>query len=105
MKWTRLPIEGPPPASRLDFAMCHIRLCVPVTGDMSPDKDAGLLAASIAAKDVLDSQLRLGSAGSSSSVGRVSAGSSVSATGGRHQIEEGNVHSRRYMYPLYCKHS
>ena len=97
MKWTRLPIEGPPPASRLDFAMCHIRLCVPVTGDMSPETDAGLLAASSAAKEVLDSQLRLGSAGSSGSVGRVSAGSSagsqrsVSATGGRQHTGEGNI--------------
>ncbi len=77
--------------------MCHIRLCVPVTGDMSPETDAGLLAASSAAKEVLDSQLRLGSAGSSGSVGRVSAGSSagsqrsVSATGGRQHTGEGNI--------------
>ena len=53
-KWTRMTSEGPPPASRLDMAMCIVRLRTPVT----PPQVQDTVAASIQAKDVLDSQLR-----------------------------------------------
>ena len=85
LKWTPLPLDGPSPACRLDFAMCTVKLRVPAE---TQETNEEMTATRINARDVLDSQLRLGSAGSGRSLGSVgslgSAGSqrsSASSTG------------------------
>ena len=77
-KWSRLELEGPAPACRLDFAMCSINFHVP---SMSPDRTGDMNTARSQAKEVLEQEMRMGSAGSVRSVGSGgSAGSQRSMT-------------------------
>ena len=59
-------MEGPAPACRLDFAMCSIRVHVPSTG---PDCTGNMNTVRNQAKEVLEQEMRMGSAGSVRSVG------------------------------------
>ncbi len=59
-KWQKVEIEGPPPACRLDFGACAVRLSVPA---QPSDNTPALVASRLQAKEVIDSQ-RLGSADS-----------------------------------------
>ncbi|ELU01582.1 hypothetical protein CAPTEDRAFT_122343 [Capitella teleta] len=70
MKWSRVSFEGPPPASRLDFACCVVRLSVPRS---PPATNEEINNSSEQAIEILGQQFRMGSAGSAHSVG--SAGS------------------------------
>ena len=76
MKWYSVDIQGPPPACRLDFGMCSIKM------NFIPDIDANeqenlvdetsaeeVAASGRLAKEVLEQQLRMGSAGSGKSLG------------------------------------
>ena len=65
-KWSRVDLEGPAPSCRLDFAMCSIRVHVPSTG---PDCTGNMNTARNQAKEVLEQEMRMGSAGSVRSVG------------------------------------
>ena len=65
-KWSRLELEGPAPSCRLDFAMCTISLRAPSLG---PDSTGDMNTARSQAKEVLEQEMRMGSAGSVRSVG------------------------------------
>lgn len=63
MVWTQLQLCGPPPASRLDFAICMIELHVPRTKGGRNDED-DLSKASGHAREVLEHEMKPGSASS-----------------------------------------
>nr|KAG5712460.1 hypothetical protein BaRGS_011434 [Batillaria attramentaria] len=63
MAWTRIELQGPPPACRLDFALCVVELRVPRKG--APTQGTGeLTQASGHAREVLERELKPGSASS-----------------------------------------
>ena len=55
LKWSRVDIEGPAPACRLDFGMCVIKLKVPLYSNESVDDIVGN---SLQAREVIGTQLR-----------------------------------------------
>lgn len=65
--WSKLEFEGPAPPNRLDFAMCAIKLSVPVVCAQSP-VGADLSNTSSQAKQVLERELKPGSASSRDSL-------------------------------------
>ena len=86
MQWSRLCLGGPPPACRLDFGICVIQLRVP----LEAPSDAEISASRSQAKDILDSKLRLGSAGSGHSVGSAGSQHSLGSYG---SLNDGRGHS------------
>ena len=63
--WTKLEFEGPAPPNRLDFAMCSIKLSVPVMSESSAfDAESELTCASVSTKEILERELKPGSASS-----------------------------------------
>lgn len=78
MKWSRVTLEGPPPASRLDFACCIVRLAVPIIPPATPEE---LGQTSQQAIEILGQQFRMGSAGSGHSVGSAGSTRSVGSLG------------------------
>ena len=73
MKWSRVELEGPAPACRLDFAMCNVGLRV---GRATADSTDDMNTARSQAKDALEHQMRIGRGGSARTAG--SAGSAGS---------------------------
>lgn len=73
--WSKLEFEGPAPPNRLDFAMCTIRLSVPV---MSAESALGakseLEGASASTKETLERELKPGSASSRGSFSDTASG-------------------------------
>jgi len=63
-KWSNIKDDGPPPACRLDYGYCSIKL---VSRAVKDNQSSELKAAGQHAKDVIDQQLRKGSAGSENS--------------------------------------
>lgn len=63
-QWSKLVSDGPPPAPRLDFGCCIVRLQVPETDTQSNDE---VLQANQQAQQILDG-LRIGSASSARSL-------------------------------------
>ena len=55
MKWSKVELDGPPPACRLDFGVCSVRMKVPLR---PPDDIEDIAASSLQAKEVIGSQLR-----------------------------------------------
>ncbi|GFO48578.1 Rab9 effector protein with kelch motifs [Plakobranchus ocellatus] len=63
--WTKLEFDGPAPPNRLDFAMCAIQLSVPAMSAASmSDAQLELTGASSSTKEVLERELKPGSASS-----------------------------------------
>ncbi|KAH9496466.1 hypothetical protein Btru_010935 [Bulinus truncatus] len=68
-RWTKIEFESPAPPNRLDFAMCAIKLRVPVQSCQSEaDTPAELSKTSVQAKQILERELKPGSASSRDSV-------------------------------------
>ncbi|XP_069120568.1 rab9 effector protein with kelch motifs-like [Argopecten irradians] len=61
MVWTKMELQGPPPACRLDFGMCYLELerSFPDTAE-----DDDIVGATLEAQEVLDRELKPGSASS-----------------------------------------
>ncbi|CAL1529655.1 unnamed protein product [Lymnaea stagnalis] len=67
--WSKLEFEGPAPPNRLDFAMCAIKLSVPVACAQSPaGTEPDLSNTSMQVKQVLERELKPGSASSRDSL-------------------------------------
>lgn len=64
MTWTRLELQGPAPACRLDLALCVVDLKVPRHRVAGSDTSCGISATSAHAKEVLERELKPGSASS-----------------------------------------
>ncbi|GFR78973.1 rab9 effector protein with kelch motifs [Elysia marginata] len=63
--WSKLQFEGPAPPNRLDFAMCSIKLSVPVMSEASAlDAESELTGTSASTKETLERELKPGSASS-----------------------------------------
>ena len=63
MTWSRVELQGPPPACRLDLAVCVVELRVPRHGLL--DQGSGDLSSTSGhAKEVLERELKPGSASS-----------------------------------------
>ena len=76
MTWSRVELQGPPPACRLDLAVCVVELRVPRHGLL--DQGSGDLSSTSGhAKEVLERELKPGSASSRDSWTDVSGGWSV----------------------------
>ncbi|RUS84867.1 hypothetical protein EGW08_007408, partial [Elysia chlorotica] len=66
--WTKLEFEGPAPPNRLDFAMCTIRLRVPtLSASLAAEGESELTGACANTKEILERELKPGSASSRSS--------------------------------------
>ncbi|KAK0065875.1 rab9 effector protein with kelch motifs [Biomphalaria pfeifferi] len=67
--WTKLDYESPAPPNRLDFAMCLIKLKVPLHScQTESDTPAELSKTSVQAKQILERELKPGSASSRDSL-------------------------------------
>ena len=65
MTWSKIELEGPAPACRLDLAVCVVELRVPLHNIEGVDMDMeGILTTSGHAKGVLEQELKPGSASS-----------------------------------------
>lgn len=64
--WSKLAVEGPTPANRLDFGLCQVKMRVPLTNSATSCEDSGLELndTSAKAREVLDRELKPGSASS-----------------------------------------
>ena len=58
MKWTQIELQGPPPASRLDFAMCGISLHIPAASSAESEPSDRVAAVGEKAKEELNNQLQ-----------------------------------------------
>ena len=54
-KWSKTELGGPPPACRLDFGVCKVRMRVSIR---TPDDTEDIAASSLQAKEVIGSQVR-----------------------------------------------
>ena len=105
MKWTTVNLEGPPPACRLDFACCVIRLFVPLAPPTSSEE---MCQTSQQAMEILGQQLRMGSAGSAHSVGSAGSSRSVGSLGsagsqrGEIEVLSTGERARWTMWPCVC---
>ena len=70
--WSRLEFEVPAPANRLDFALCAVSLSVPLTQGGGGDGDIGDTSAKVS--EVMERELKPGSASSRESVSEGSSG-------------------------------
>lgn len=61
MLWTKVELQGPPPACRLDFGMCQVSLFRSLT-QVTDDQD--LVTQVQQTKEILDRELKPGSASS-----------------------------------------
>ena len=55
MKWAKVQLEGPPPASRLDFAACTVKLRVPLH---AAETVGDIVGTSLQAGEVIGTQVR-----------------------------------------------
>ncbi|KAK3088282.1 hypothetical protein FSP39_017081 [Pinctada imbricata] len=60
--WTKIELQGPPPPSRLDFGMCVVELTQSLAIDQTPEED--IVTHAQQAKEILDRELKPGSASS-----------------------------------------
>ena len=88
-KWSAMLLDCPPPTTRLDHCCCIVKLSVPPVASDSEH----LLATSQHAVEVLDTKLRLGSAGSmrsTASAGSMRSTASAGSERSHHSVGSGH---------------